>query len=176
MLFARVQAMRGHVDSVNSVQWLGFTNTLASASSDKTLSLWDARSGLTCATFYGHTNSINAVAVSLDNATLASSDADGFLRVWDARMVAQRGAARVAPDGHALNDVRLDRSGAVAAVAADNGAAYTVWVGSEGGDHVPFERIAELGGHEDAVQAVAFDPAGDFMLTASSDCTFKLWR
>jgi WD40 repeat protein len=37
------------------------------------------------------------------------------------------------------------------------------------------EPVCELTGHEDAVQAVAFDRGGQFMVSASSDCTFKLW-
>lgn len=37
------------------------------------------------------------------------------------------------------------------------------------------DAICELTGHEDAVQAVAFDRGGQFLVSASSDCTFKLW-
>lgn len=37
------------------------------------------------------------------------------------------------------------------------------------------DAVCELAGHEDAVQAVAFDRAGQFLVSASSDCTFKLW-
>ena len=37
------------------------------------------------------------------------------------------------------------------------------------------EPLAELAGHEDAVQAVAFDRSGQFLVSASSDCTFKVW-
>ena len=66
-----VQALRGHADSVNDVQWLAYSNILATASSDKTVSLWDARTGLATATFYSHTNSVNSVAaVSYTHLTL----------------------------------------------------------------------------------------------------------
>lgn len=37
------------------------------------------------------------------------------------------------------------------------------------------EPLAELSGHEDAVQAVALDTGGRYLVTAASDCTFKLW-
>jgi len=50
------QTFRGHVDSINELCWLPYSNTLATASSDKTLSLWDARSGLCAQSFYGHMN------------------------------------------------------------------------------------------------------------------------
>jgi sperm-associated antigen 16 protein len=37
------------------------------------------------------------------------------------------------------------------------------------------EPLCELAGHEDAVQAAAFDRGGGFLVSASSDCTFKVW-
>jgi WD40 repeat protein len=36
-------ALRGHVDSVNDINWQPYTSALATASSDKTVSIWDAR-------------------------------------------------------------------------------------------------------------------------------------
>ena len=69
--------LRGHADSVNSVMWLPYSNTLTTCSADKTVSLWDARTvsaltticafnmfvsqGLCVQTFYGHNNSCNDV-------------------------------------------------------------------------------------------------------------------
>ena len=38
-----VSTLRGHSDSVNAVHFLPFSNSLLSASADKTLSLWDIR-------------------------------------------------------------------------------------------------------------------------------------
>lgn len=35
--------LRGHADSVNTIEFLPFSNTLLSSSADKTVSLWDAR-------------------------------------------------------------------------------------------------------------------------------------
>ena len=55
-------ACRGHVDSVNEVCWQPFSSSLCTASSDKTVSIWDARSGLCTQAFYGHHNSCNCVA------------------------------------------------------------------------------------------------------------------
>jgi WD40 repeat protein len=37
------------------------------------------------------------------------------------------------------------------------------------------ENLGELQGHEDAVQAVAFDHAGMYLLSCGSDNTFRLW-
>jgi WD40 repeat protein len=45
------------------------------ASSDKTVSAWDPRSGLSVQTYYGHGNSVNGVAYALAGGTIASTDA-----------------------------------------------------------------------------------------------------
>lgn len=57
-----VTCCRGHVDSVNEVCWQPFSSSLCTASSDKTVSIWDTRTGLCTQTFYGHHNSVNCVA------------------------------------------------------------------------------------------------------------------
>lgn len=38
-----MSTLRGHADSVNSVSFLSYSNTLLTASADKTVSLWDLR-------------------------------------------------------------------------------------------------------------------------------------
>lgn len=69
---------------------------------------------------------------------------------------------------HPLNRVRFDRSGDVVALACDDGHVYTY--------SMPDGEVqGNLAGHEDAVQSLAFDPNGEFLVTASSDCSFKLW-
>jgi WD40 repeat protein len=35
--------------------------------------------------------------------------------------------------------------------------------------------IIELVGHEDVVQAVVFDPQCQFLVSGSTDCTFRVW-
>lgn len=37
------------------------------------------------------------------------------------------------------------------------------------------EALVELQGHEDAVQAVVFDPSGQFLVSCGSDHTFRMW-
>lgn len=59
------------------------------ASSDKTVSIWDPRSGLSTSTFYGHRNSCNSVCFTHNGSSLVSADADGVVKLWDVRMVAE---------------------------------------------------------------------------------------
>lgn len=59
------QAYRSHTDSVNGLNFQPFTNFFVSGSADKTLSIWDMRTGLTVQTFYGHLNTINDCVFSI---------------------------------------------------------------------------------------------------------------
>jgi WD40 repeat protein len=104
-------ALRGHVDSVNHVQWQPCSAALCTASSDKTVSVWDARSGLCTQTFYGHANSCNAAVFNLAGTVVASTDADGVVKLWDTRMVAE--ITSVSTGKHAANKAAFDHTGQV---------------------------------------------------------------
>lgn len=86
----------------------------AAASSDKTVSIWDPRSGLSTCTFYGHTNSCNSVVFSASASSLASADADGVVKLWDVRMVAE--VFSVAAGEYPANRAAFDASGLVSDV------------------------------------------------------------
>jgi WD40 repeat protein len=58
--------------------------TLASASTDKTVILWDAKSRLRLGErFSGHDDSVSDVTFSPDGNTLASASVDGNVFLWD---------------------------------------------------------------------------------------------
>ena len=68
---------------MNSVAFQPFTNYFASGSSDKTVSIWDIRTGLTIQTFYGHMNSVNEVIFNFRGDVVGSCDGNGIVKQWD---------------------------------------------------------------------------------------------
>jgi len=160
------QSLRGHVDSVNAVKWQPFSNNACTASGDKTVSVWDARSGLCVQTLYGHSNSCNDLAVSNRGDTIASCDADGVVKVWDIRMVSELGS--VETGSYPINKLSLDRSGMRAVCASDDGSVKVL-------DLQNFGVLNQLTGHDDAVQCVGLSPNDAFMVSGSSDATFRIW-
>jgi|TARA_B110000977_G_scaffold200579_1_gene291622 WD40 repeat protein len=96
-----------------------------------------------------------------------SADADGVVKLWDVRMVAEALSVDCGP--HPANKVSFDKAGETVAVASDDGT-VKCFASHDG------ELLAELRGHEDAVQGVLFDPNGEFLVSCSSDHTFRLWR
>jgi sperm-associated antigen 16 protein len=69
---------------------------------------------------------------------------------------------------HPANRVAFDGSGALLAVASDDGRVRVF-------DSARGDLVTELAGHEDAVQAAVFDRDGGFLVSCGSDNAFKLW-
>ena len=110
---------------------------------------------------------VNHLCFNSQGDVIVSADADGVVKLWDVRMVAEALSVDCGP--HPANKVSFDKAGETVAVASDDGT-VKCFASHDG------ELLAELRGHEDAVQGVLFDPNGEFLVSCSSDHTFRLWR
>jgi WD40 repeat protein len=77
--------LRGHDNSISSVDFSPVGSKIVSGSDDKTIRVWDASTGVEMLLpLRGHHNWICSVAFSPDGSKIISSSDDGTIRVWDA--------------------------------------------------------------------------------------------
>lgn len=78
-----------------SVMFAPDGKTLAAASGDPTVKLWDMATGQVRVVLEVHTSPVNAVAFAPDGKTLASGRDDGMVKLWDATMGQARASLEV---------------------------------------------------------------------------------
>jgi WD40 repeat protein len=139
---------------------------LASASFDKTIKVWDSRSGQELLSFKGHTGYVFGVCFSPDGKRLASSSQDGTVKVWDAHsgqvLLALKGTDRgtgdvfdvcFSPDGR-----RLAACGG--GLLTEPGGVVKVWDSRTG------QQILSLQGYVGNIRTVCFSPDGTRLASA----------
>jgi WD40 repeat protein len=156
------QLLRGHSDNVSCVAAAGLER-LVSGSADKSVKVWDVKSGVCQWTLEDHRDSVTCVT-ALRPDVLASGSDDGTVKVWDATY----GQLFVTLEGHAQS-VR-----GVAAIAPDrlvsssDDKTLKIW------DVTTGQCLRTLQGHQDRVRSVTAFGSG-CVASGSFDQSVKIW-
>lgn len=75
--------LTGHQQLVNDVKFSPDGKILASASFDKSIRLWEAKTGKFICTLRGHVQAVYMVAFSADSRLMVSGSADSTLKLWN---------------------------------------------------------------------------------------------
>ncbi|BAZ21720.1 WD-repeat protein [Kalymmatonema gypsitolerans NIES-4073] len=161
-----VRILKGHTDTVTSVKFSPDGKTVASASYDGTVKLWNATTEREIKTLTGHRYPVTSVIFSPDGKTVASASHNGTVKLWDATtgtvINTLTGHTSIvwsvifSPDGKTVASASYDKT-------------VKLWDATNG------REIKTFTGHRYPVTSVKFSPDGKTVASASHNGTVKLW-
>ncbi len=165
-----VLTLQGHSDFVLGLAWAKDGVSLASASADKTILIWDAlQGGKPQLTLSSHSDTVYSVAWSPDGNLLASGSADKTVRIWDGL---HGGPPKQVLTGHedAIYSVAWSPDGSRVASASHDGTTK-IWDPHKGG-----QPLHSLTNNTGFVRSVAWSPDSSRVASASHDQIVTVWN
>ncbi len=173
--------LSGHTDEVRSVAFAPQAQnsqrlTLASASYDGSVRLWDAVSG-ECAQVLKGSTKLRSVAFSPDGKTLATGGAAGYLKLWQVKSSGARHQAlqwqkfsckELLNAQQPIRSIAFSPDGRTLASGSDDG---KVWLWN----YCTSELLKVLSGHTSWISAIAFS-IDNLLASGSEDRTVRLWH
>lgn len=159
----------GHADGVYRVAFSRDGQSVVSASTDRTLVLWNIQTGQPVRRFLGHTDSITGVAFSPDGKTILSSSLDKTLILWD--VATGQIVRRFTQFDQPIWSLALSPDGKTALSGMGDGS-VVLWNIQTGKAISPF-HFHESGSQ---VVSIAFSPDGSLGLSGSTDQSAILFQ
>jgi WD40 repeat protein len=168
-----IKVLQGHEASVNTIAISPDGQTLASGSQDRTVSLWNLKTGKHTFTFFGQAGEVHTVAISPDGKMLVAGGFDNKITSWqlDTKTLLRSFFYLNSPYSHSgfVSCLAFSRDKKILASASGD-KTIRLWGGYTG------EIKRTLNGHSDTVWSVAISPDGNTLTSGSTDGTIKLWN
>ncbi|GAU64988.1 hypothetical protein SSP35_01_03250 [Streptomyces sp. NBRC 110611] len=157
--------LTGHTRTVTTVAFSPSGTTLATASEDHTVKLWNPANGRLLGTLLGHSAPLTTVAFSPDGRTLASASTDGTARLWDLK--AERTKAVLKANPSRLTGLAFSSDGRTLAISSED-TTTRLW-------DLASRRVRSVLRQPGKVRAIAFSPDGRTVATGGEDRRVRLW-
>ncbi|MBF2065459.1 MAG: CHAT domain-containing protein [Calothrix sp. C42_A2020_038] len=156
-------SLQGHQSYIRSVIFSPDGETIATASDDQTVKLWNHK-GQMLKSFDAHARLINSISFSPDGQIVTNSN-DDTAKLWN-----REGKLIATFVGHEdnVNSAAFSPDGKILATASSD---KTVKLWNRKG-----QFLKTFTGHGDQVHGVSFSPDAKTLATASNDKTVKLWN
>ncbi|CCO34971.1 Vegetative incompatibility protein HET-E-1 [Rhizoctonia solani AG-1 IB] len=159
--------MRGHEESVTSVDYSPSDQYITSGSNDNSLRIWDASTGKDIhGPMNAHSNWVSCVRFSPDSSVVVSGSYDRTVRIWD-----------VATGQHVMQLLEGDEYILSVGFSPDG---HKVVCGSYGQTkvvdrHTGNAVIEPITGHSGYIYSAEFSPDGKRLVSGSDDKTVRIW-
>ncbi|MBD2059096.1 serine/threonine protein kinase [Oculatella sp. FACHB-28] len=163
--FALANTLALHTGPVSAIATSSDGETFVSGSEDKTIKVWNLRTGDLLRTLSGHDAEVVSVAISQDGQLLASGSRDNTVKLWDL----QSGELiRTLDHPDWIQSVAFSPDGQMLA-AGDRDQTVFVWNVSTG------KLLCNFMGHTGEIQSVAISSDGRLLASGSQDKTIRVW-
>ena len=156
--------LSGHTAPVRAIAISRDGQTLASGGDDKTIEVWNLKTGENLHTLSGHTERVTSLAISPDGKTLASSSDDNTIKLWNL----QNGQLESTLTGHtaAVTSIVITPTGQTLA-SASRDKTVKLWnlQNSQPRRTLKAEAIS-----------LVIGPDGQTLFSGSEDGSIKLWN
>ncbi|KAL0223149.1 hypothetical protein P9112_002539 [Eukaryota sp. TZLM1-RC] len=146
-----------HSDYIRYLQFHRTQPWLLSASDDQTVRIFNFQSRKTVAVLQGHSHYVMSAAFHPSKPLVASASLDATIRIWDISHLLDRQTSPTASKSY----------GPISAVSDREGGFLSVY-----GTSIKFL----LEGHELGVNAVAWHPTDDVIVSGGDDKTLRIWK
>jgi WD40 repeat protein len=154
----------GFSHAVTSIAFRPDGKRIASASLDRTIKLWDVKTGAELATLQRQGT---RVVFSPDGKRIAAGGCERAFKIWDA----ETGAEVLTLSGHEglVGPVAFSQDGKIIASGGSGDKTIKVWNAASG------EQLMSLTGHEDEVISIAISPDCRHIASGDYNSTIKVW-
>ncbi|KAF7352043.1 WD40 repeat-like protein [Mycena venus] len=158
-----------HTSAVTSVAFSPSGKHIVSGSSDNTVRVWDAETGVMVpGLFEGHISDVTSVAFSPDGTHIASGSLDNTVRVYRTLISSDHVAWPLVGHLGGVTSVAFSPDG-MCIVSGSEDKSVRVWEWETG------REIHSFWDHTDVVTSVMFSPDGTQIVSGSLDGTVRIW-